>query len=634
MFAKNNFINCIAENDISFRIHRLRAMKGFMNSSIHLLDDQTINQIAAGEVIENPASVVKELIENSLDAGATQILIEIAAGGRQLIKVVDDGKGMNATDALLCFQRHATSKIHQAEDLENILTMGFRGEALPSIASISKLTLITSTGFDQEGTLIVMEGGVLIQQSSVPHSRGTTIEIKDLFYNAPVRKKFQKSFANDTNEILKAVGSIALAFPSVHFQLISNHKILLSTQTAYVENFIEKFELRVKDIMGSTFDQSHFFEFSEGDIHLKGVIGTPLQHRNNRSGQQLFINQRTVSCPAISYAISEGYGTLLPPRRFPIFALHLSIPGSLIDVNVHPQKREIRLRSSTPIRNAVIRAIEQALLKPEKLETESVPFHLSSFDMDYEKAPISSSEWNAGLMEDACFEIDKEPFAPILNMQKQVPVQSKVNLFDFFHPKLIGIWSHFILLDASCLPESAPFEKNGIVLVDQRRAHARVLFEEFLNKKESIVSEELLVPMHLQFSPAESQLLQHYLMDLNSLGLGIRFFGSNSFIVDALPKKMSTTDVEALMHEILNHLDQFSKDSVLKIQLDKHAALAAVKAAVNRSTSLSLLEAESLIKKLFTCGNPYYAPQGQEIMTLLSSEEIKKKLYRKDHAIH
>ena len=339
-----------------------------MSSKIRVLPEDVINKIAAGEVIENPASVVKELVDNSIDAGADEIVVEISSGGRQLIRISDNGCGMIADDALLCLERHGTSKIRDIDDLFSLSTMGFRGEAVPSIASISKFTLMTCPKAEgdqpqmREGTMVIVEGGKILKACPAVRDPGTTIEVKSLFYNVPVRRKFQKSPAYDTGEILKIVSLLALANPSVKFQLISDQKMLLSTSLAKGKPFQEMFNERIISVLGADYLDDSLAVFNEkGEYRLEGVIGKPSHTRPNRTGQHLFLNQRPIWSTMISHAVREGYGTMLPTQRFPVFALHLTMPGDLVDVNVHPQKREVRLRHEQEIKQMVIGAVSQAL---------------------------------------------------------------------------------------------------------------------------------------------------------------------------------------------------------------------------------------------------------------------------------
>nr|MBA2726763.1 DNA mismatch repair endonuclease MutL [Parachlamydiaceae bacterium] len=337
-----------------------------MSSKIRVLSDDTINKIAAGEVIENPSSVVKELTENSIDAGATEITIEIREGGRQLIRISDNGCGMNGDDALLCLERHATSKLKAVDDIEALVTMGFRGEAMPSIASISKFTLLTRLSEtaieDQPGTMVIVDGGKIVKCCPVECSKGTTIEVKSIFFNVPVRRKFQKSPSYDAAEICRIVTLLALANPEIKFQLISNQETIISAPAFPKDSFQEALNERVQQILGNDFSRGLCpLTGMTGEYTLQGFLGLPASTKHNRTGQYLFINRRAVSSPLVSYAIREGYGTMLSTGRHPIYVLHLTMPGNLLDVNVHPQKREVRLRQEHVLKDLIIRSVSDSL---------------------------------------------------------------------------------------------------------------------------------------------------------------------------------------------------------------------------------------------------------------------------------
>ncbi|HVX00011.1 MAG TPA: DNA mismatch repair endonuclease MutL, partial [Candidatus Babeliaceae bacterium] len=297
--------------------------------TIRVLTEETINQIAAGEVIENPASVVKELVENAIDAGAHQISIEVKGGGFQLIRVSDDGCGMNQEDALLCFERHATSKIGGIDDLSSLLSMGFRGEALASIASISRVHLITSL-HDGQGTEVEVGAGKVKSVGPASRKKGTTFEIRALFYNVPARKKFQKQAAGAFAEIHKLVITLALAHPEIGFELISNEQVILKVIPASLES-------RISDLFQSSFLSTKLpISGQERDYAVDGFLGIPADHRSNRTGQYLFVNRRPIFSPQVAWAIKEGYGERLSENRYPLFVVYLTVPPALLDVNVHP----------------------------------------------------------------------------------------------------------------------------------------------------------------------------------------------------------------------------------------------------------------------------------------------------------
>ena len=328
-----------------------------MESSIFLLPDHIINQIAAGEVIENPASVVKELVENSLDAGATKVQIEIEAGGMLLIRVSDNGIGMNRSDLERCLMRHATSKIKNFDDLMKINTMGFRGEALASVASISRMKIASSK--DGDSNVIYSEGGCILKFEEVSRVEGTLVEVRSLFYNVPVRKNFQKSTAASISEIIKIVNQLALANPYVSFILVSQEKKIIDVKSEKKLSFKDLLERRVKEILGEKilFENLNWLEFKDGPLQIKGFIGSPSFCKKNRSLQYLLVNRRVVFSNLISMAIKEGYGTRIDEGDYPIYILHVDAENRFIDVNVHPQKKYVRLTQEQFIRQKIQRAI-------------------------------------------------------------------------------------------------------------------------------------------------------------------------------------------------------------------------------------------------------------------------------------
>jgi DNA mismatch repair protein MutL len=318
-----------------------------MPSTIRLLDEQTINKIAAGEVIENPSSVVKELVDNALDASATEITVEIRGGGRQLIRVTDNGSGMTQDDALLSLERHATSKLKDIEDIHHLDTFGFRGEAIPSIASISKFSILTCEEGKDLGTFIIVEGGKILTCREAPCQKGTQIEISNLFFNVPVRKKFQRSPTFDATEIQKVLTHIALANQQVKFRYLNNGSLVFSANE----------EERLAALLGEDFSTNVTpIDEKKGPYHLKGFIGYPTFDRPNRQSQYLFVNKRPVNSNLVSYSVKEGYGTTLTHGRHPVFCLYLEMEKELVDINVHPQKKErqvfLLIRSSPLARAA------------------------------------------------------------------------------------------------------------------------------------------------------------------------------------------------------------------------------------------------------------------------------------------
>jgi DNA mismatch repair protein MutL len=613
-----------------------------MPSKIRVLDEHTINKIAAGEVIENPSSVVKELVENSLDAGATDICIEIKGGGRQLIRITDNGCGMNRDDALLCLERHATSKIREVEDILAIGTMGFRGEAIPSIASISKFTLITSDDSSGVGTLLLVEAGKVLQCTNAARSQGTTIEVKSLFFNVPVRKKFQKSPVYDANEILKVITSIAMGYPHIKFQLISDQKSLLQTPMPTGSTFQELLGERVQAILGNDFfDSTCFVDGSCDEYKLEGYVGQPAFTRHNRTGQYLFINKRAVVSPLVNFAVREGFGTMLATNRHPVFVLHLSVPGAVVDVNVHPQKREVRIRQEHALKEMIVAAVSKAIqgnhvFAPDvSLSQPFVSHHLPSESLEHEPP---KSFTGVSFKET---EIQFEPYVPqatklvshgpsylppILKMSEP-KVVSEVFLpmtmpENRAGPKVIATLKHYIVLEGN--------QKDAFVLADPRAMHARIIYEQLLRRVDQRISvQSLLIPYTFEVTPIEGALFLDHLESFNLIGVSIRQSGPNTFLVDSIPTIFGNSDMRALLTEITNSMKEIRDHIVFKKEQERQLAIAASRAAISNKRRLSIEEAQSLVDQLMACESPNQCPQGKPTMAAFSLDEISARFERR-----
>lgn len=631
-----------------------------MASKIRVLDDHTINQIAAGEVIENPSSVIKELVENSLDAGATEITVEIKAGGRQLIRVTDNGSGMSQDDALLSLERHATSKIREVDDLQKISSMGFRGEAIPSIASISKFNLLTCPREEtSNGTMIQVEGGKIIKCSPAARAPGTTIEVNSLFFNVPVRKKFLKSIAADTAEINKLLGILALGNPQVKFQLINQQKTMLSVTPWPNDSFLDGLGSRIEHILGRGFFSALYpvnFEL-DGKV-ITGFFGDPCYTRHNRTGQYLFINSRPVFAPYISACIAEGYGTRLATQRFPVFVLNLSMPGELVDVNVHPQKREVRIQQQYELKELFISAVHKALRgksqktsEESKMKNENLPWNEeqpvvtpvfakeSPFeipappppqvpDLPWEQKPTTPSfSKSSSPLPWEKVEPPKPPPKPVLQDLDQTllsPPEPEEKPLPFIseptQPKyrVLSTTNDYILL-------SKDTDESTFTFLDQRAAHTRVIFEDLLNQKHSKESQSLIVPLSLEFSPLESSILDDNLDALKNLGFGIQSFGKNSFMIDALPKVIEEKNVQSFLSSLIGFFRELETHHAFKKEKDKKLALAASRSAIQKNRCLNLQEAESLVERLMQCEVPDQCPQGKATMVKIDKTEIARK---------
>lgn len=522
---------------------------------IRVLTEETINKIAAGEVIENPASVVKELVENAMDARAGSISIEIKGGGFQLIKITDNGSGMSSDDAVLCFERHATSKIADIEDLFSLTSMGFRGEALASIASIARVDLITALK-DGSATHVEVEGGKIRSVSPAPRNQGTTFEVRSLFYNVPARKKFQKQASAATAEVHKLVVTLALAHPEIGFELISNEQVVLKVAPASGTTFPEQLSNRTSDLFQMSFLATKLrASGAERDYVLEGVLGTPADDRINRTGQYLFVNRRPIFSPQVSRAIKEGYGQRLSEDRYPIFVIHLTVPPALLDVNVHPQKREVRFQEGEFIRQFVKKHVHQAFGGSMPL---SQPVASYAF-------PEPSKIWDEPLT----FREEAQ------GTHKEVPVLTSLE-------QVIGLFEHYLLLDGSTVEGFEP----GIVWIDLQKVQQLLIWHMLNQPQQEVLAQGLLLPLGMELSSMEAEELNLRKEELSRCGFAVECSGKQSVLIEAIPPFLDEMDAVEAIRLILQSEEAFPKLS------EKVARF-----AVRRKKSFMLQEALTLWRK-------------------------------------
>ncbi|KIC77282.1 DNA mismatch repair protein MutL [Neochlamydia sp. TUME1] len=616
----------------SFILEKFKRVINIMPSKIRVLDEHTINKIAAGEVIESPASVVKELMENSLDAGATEICVEIKGGGRQLIRVTDNGAGMQQDDAVLCLERHATSKIKEVEDIQSIFSMGFRGEAIPSIASISKFTLLTAPQEGGEGTLVIVEGGKLMHCGPAARAPGTTIEVKSLFFNVPVRRKFQKSPAYEAQEIHKIITLLALGYPHVKFQLINNQSHEIQTGGSSGKAFSHQLKERIAALMGAEFVTSCCeVEITNGDYSLHGYVGAPHYSRQNRTGQYLFINKRAVFSPLISAVVRDAYGTSLPTNRHPIFVLHLNVPGETVDVNVHPQKKEVRLRQENILRELVLKGIQQAIHKGNVSsyqdhqpihEDFSSPASTSTFIM-----PAVKPAFSLHPIQERNLAREYQPLPPMAKAPSReepqpsflAPLAQEKRSF----PRVLATIPGYIILDAYSLEAWKQVSPDTLCLVDQKAAHARVIFENLLQARTGNAAvQSLLIPHHINLPPSEAAALSTNLDNFAQIGVHIHESGPHSFMIDAVPATFGNIDLSKWVVDLLDMMHSFPEGKMMDKEMEKRLSVAASHAAVHYRKRLQTEEAQSIVNQLFATSMPFFCPQGKSTLAFISAEEI------------
>lgn len=493
-----------------------------MDRRIQVLSEETINKIAAGEVIENPASVVKELFENACDAGASRIIVEVQGGGFVLLKVSDEGCGMGPLDAKACLERHATSKIQTADDLFSLKTMGFRGEALASIAAVSKLQMTTALE-GREGVSLSVEGGEIIAEAPSWRGRGTSIEVRSLFYNVPARKKFQKSQAVSQAEITRMVTLLALAHPEIDVQLIAQKREIFSLSAAPLQQ-------RARELLGDSFEKTQVFTHEGKGWRVEGVLVGPQASRMNRSGQYLFVNQRPVTCLPLSFAIRDAYATRLSPDRHPLFVVHVTIDPALIDVNVHPQKKEIRLQEEGKIKQELRIALAAALSEERSSKVPAIePPALTSHSFSFPQ---------------------QKAFFP-LPLQER-PLCREEELL------AIGLYEKWLLIDSKQLPQ---LSVEGILFVDLPYVEAYLCNERLKRDKEKNL-QTLLLPFTFSCSKAEAEHLTEKLQELNELGVQMRPLSQTSFIIDTLSVHLEENELSAIVEGLL--LEQTPLDAICR----------------------------------------------------------------------
>jgi DNA mismatch repair protein MutL len=613
-------------------------------SQVMILPDELANQIAAGEVVERPMSVVKELVENSIDAGATRILIEIEQGGKKLIRVVDNGSGMSSDDALLSFSRHATSKIVSSADLEGIVSLGFRGEALPSIASVSQMRMVTSDDEHQGGTQVVVEGGGTAQVKDVACPHGTTIEVAQLFYNTPARKKFLKGDGTESSHITQIITQQALAYPYIHFTLINNGRKVIDTlptdQSLY----------RIAELFGSELTQELIpVDAEAGGYRLTGFISSPVFTRSSRSAQYCYINQRFVRDKVILHSTQHGYSHLLPRGQHPAIYLYLAMDPKLYDVNVHPAKAEVRFAYQQEVHRFVSEAVKSAISGSGKLPPPSEDQPVKSYDIPRpsEKSGNRGGEYRSS----GNFSIERPPVPGDLSgalkmmyqgpsaggessaaMRQILPVPPQVEIFGSKPTPVANlIYSEFEplgQLDRSFILMQG---KQGILVVDQHIAHERVLYERFSKaaKNKKVEVQQLLFPLSLEFSPGEAELLALHQERLGELGLELESFGKNEFLLRSVPAILKNNDQAEIMREIVDMLPTQQHEDALQEKFEEILVMMSCRNAIKVNMTLDLDQIRKLISDLEETEMPYTCPHGRPIALLFEMDTILKKFLRK-----
>ena len=644
-------------------------------SFVHVLDDNTINKIAAGEVVERPASVIKELVENAIDAHADRIQVEIAAGGTSFMRVSDNGIGMSRQDAELAILRHATSKIVKVDDLLTIGTLGFRGEALPSIASVSRFTLTTRQAGDELGTEIKISGGSLPEVGETGCGIGTTIRVEDLFFNTPARKKFLKTNNTEGGKINEFIVKLAISNPQIAFKLINNNKMAVSTPGN------GDLKDTLQSIYGGTVGSALLpLEFDDEDIRLSGFVTKPSAIRSSRSWQTFIVNGRIIANRAIARAIDNAYHALIPKTGYPLVALNIQVPQNTVDVNVHPQKSEMKFEDESRVFKAVYKAVLDAIRPKDEVrqlgqlgnmaagvEQAEIDRHvahgmqeilLEAKDVErasaaparyvpvYEERRQAAMQWREAA---ARMEVPKTAEPPEPEPQPVFVPEAEAETVHEMVSVPVPEMKH--VPESVSVPEPMPVENDreqscrmvpigqvdntyiiaqdadGLYIVDQHAAHERILFDRFSARAGEIPVQQLLVHLMLDFSSHEAEIIEDNLAMLKELGFGLEPAGPNQFRLTEVPADVPSGEAEDFIREILASLEELHKPSAAELR-QAAIATASCKAAIKAGFKLNFRQMEILLAELNDTAMPYTCPHGRPTIIKFSTDELAKMFKR------
>lgn len=631
---------------------------------IRVLSEQVASQIAAGEVVERPFSVVKELLENSIDAGATAIFVDVRQGGRELIQVSDNGTGISAEEIETAFQRHATSKLQSAADLQAIRTLGFRGEALAAVASVSRVTVVSRSQGEKVGVRLILEGGNVVSRELMGAPQGTVISVENLFYNVPARLKFLKSISSEKRLIDEFVTRYALAYPHIRFRLTHDGRLTFQTTgsgrledvlvSVYgAEQMGQMLEIAGEQRGGGAEEQgneedsqslitnlqSSYLPVSQSPIQVHGYVGAPSLHWANRSHITLFVNGRWIRDNRLTYAVIQAYHTLLPTGRFPLGLLFLSVPPEDVDVNVHPTKVEVRFRHENLVFGAVQRAVRQTLLatspvRPVSLwpAAEHSGFGAGNWsagrpttgqwtdtwatDGDEWQLPLPAKPTNAD--DGRAGEPDDTAPSPSMGPANDLWAAAGGERLPML--RVVGqVGAAYIIAEG---PE-------GLFLIDQHAAHERVLYEQFMERQQrnQTVSQGLVAGAAVRLTPSQATLLETHLPLLTRLGFEIEPFGPQTFMMRAVPAILSRQDPAQSLLNVLDDLEE--ENSPMQSAVEAAVIKRVCKtAAIKAGQTLSTQEMEALIKQLEACTNPHTCPHGRPTLIHLSAAQLARQFGR------
>jgi DNA mismatch repair protein MutL len=569
---------------------------------IKILDDKTIGRIAAGEVIERPASVVKELVENALDAGASSIEVEVGGGGVSLIRVTDNGSGIPENEVEIAFRRHATSKLKNFDGLNSINSLGFRGEALPSIAAVAGVEVLTRAAGESAGTHIALDGGEITGRKKQARSRGTTVAVSHLFRQVPARLKFLKSTATENSHIANVVSQYALAYHGVGFTLTVDGKTTLRTQGSGVllDSIIDVYGAATAGKMLPVRNPGELWQDSPNamDIEVTGMVGSPELGRTGRGYLSFFINRRWVSSRMLAYAVEEAYHGLLMTGRHPVAVLSISLPSLEVDVNIHPAKSEVKFRDEAAVFRAVQKAVRQALVA--QMPVPVIEDTAAPYPGTYQRRQAAWAFTASPVRKEAAPQEAQHPFAislPLLRVVGQV-------------------------LDSYIVAEGP----DGLYIIDQHAAHERIRFEEVQRQRRSRMEVQgLLEPATLEVTPRQDQIMKSCLPELTEFGFSLEPFGERTYLVRAVPALVASDNWEGMLRELLEELSGEAKSR----REEKIVASIACHGAVRSGKTLDVEEMRELVRQLERCVSPHTCPHGRPTVIHLSSGQLEREFGRR-----
>lgn len=605
-----------------------------MPDLIQLLPDAVVNQIAAGEVIQRPASAIKEMLENAIDAAATEISVILKEAGRTLIQVIDNGCGMSETDARMCFERHSTSKIHQADDLFAIFSYGFRGEALASIASISQVELKTKKHDAELGSCIEIEGSTVKNQYPVACQPGTSISVKNIFFNVPARRNFLKSNTAELRHIFDEFFRVAIAHPEVKFSLFHNNKPIYQLPAGNLRQ-------RIVNIFGNHYNQKLVpLEQTSSLVNISGFIGKPEFSKKTRGEQYFFTNKRYIRHPYLHHSVENAYKELIPDDSYPTYFIFLEINPARIDINIHPTKTEINFLDSKDIYAVIQSTVRQSIGKynitpaidfdvetgldipppqpgqPIRPPTITINPDYNPFEPRINHPARDHKKHIPGQWEKLYTDHlqkqeqeDQQGFPSQMDIPEQVPAQ------DPAIPTIFQLENRYIIARI----------KSGLVVIDQQYAHERILYERYLKVLQSSlnVSQQQLIPFQVDMSPVDADLVNELLPELHSIGFEIQPFGKNTFLVSSIPADLDRNEIRDILERIIENV---KKNLDLSAERYTLVARTMARAAVSkRGKKLMEREMLSLVEQLFACQTPDVSPDGKQVLIKITTEELNKK---------